>query len=99
MRFCLEDSSENITAIAGKVLGVTKGGNTATAVKPAGIKATAEAPAGLATTFGDPPPPGDPGGGDPGGALPAPIAGGAGITSIMVTAMVTATAAADRTIS
>ena len=99
MRFCLEDSSENITAIAGKVLGVTKGGNTATAVKPAGIKATAEAPARLATTFGDPPPPGDPGGGDPGGALPAPIAGGAGITSIMVTAMVTATAAADRTIS
>ena len=39
----------------------------------------------------------DPGAGEPGGALPAPIAGGAGIISIMVTAMVTAAAAAERT--
>ena len=96
-RFRLVDSSENITAIAGKVLGVSKGGNTATAVKPAGTKATAEAATGLPTTLGDPPPPGDPGAGEPGGAPPAPIAGGAGIISIIVTAMVTAAAAAERT--
>ena len=52
------------------------GGNTATAVKPAGTKATADAAIGLPKTLGDAPPPEDPGAGEPGGAPPVPIAGG-----------------------
>ena len=73
------------------------GGNTATAVKPAGTKATADAAAGLPKTLGVAPPPEDPGTGEPGGAPPAPIAGGAGIMSIIVTAITTAATAAERT--
>ena len=76
---------------------MAKGGNTATAIKPAGTKATADAADGLPATLGDPPPPGDPGVGEPGGAPPASIAGRAGIISIMVTATVTAATAAERT--
>ena len=78
--------------MAGKVLGVAKGGNTATAVSPAGTKATAEAAEGLARIVGDPPPPSDPGWATPGGALPGAIADGAGFKSscVAATAMVTA---------
>ena len=93
----LVGSSENITAIAGKVLGVSKGGNTATAVKPAGTKATAAAATGLVAMLGDPPPPGASGVGEPGGVFPGSMRGRVGIISIKVAAIVTATAATART--
>ena len=49
--------SENITAIAGKLLAVSKGGNTATALSPRGTRFSIvwDAP------FGEAPPPGVPG--------------------------------------
>ena len=58
--------SLHITATAGTVRGVAKGGKTATAVKPAGTRARTLP--GL--VLGWPPPPGDPGVGVPGGISP-----------------------------
>ena len=54
-------SSENITATAGKLLAVSKGGNTATALSPAGTRFNVVCSA----PFGGAPPPGVPGGGFP----------------------------------
>ena len=54
-------SSENITATAGKLLAVSKGGNTATALSPTGTRFNVVCGA----PFGEAPPPGVPGGGFP----------------------------------
>ena len=54
-------SSENITATAGNVLAVSKGGNTATALSPAGTRLRVV----WGAPFGEAPPPGVPGGGFP----------------------------------
>ena len=53
--------SENITAIAGKLLAVSKGGNTATALSPLGTRFSVV----WGAPFGEAPPPGVPGGGFP----------------------------------
>ena len=49
--------SENITAIAGKVLAVSKGGNTATALNPKGTRFNIV----WGAPIGEAPPPGAPG--------------------------------------
>ena len=54
-------SSANITATAGKLLAVSKGGNTATALSPAGTRFSVVCGA----PFGGAPPPAVPGGGFP----------------------------------
>ena len=57
----IDGSSANMTASASTVLGVAKGGKTATAFKPAGTNARTEGDA----PFGDAPPPIVPGCGFP----------------------------------
>ena len=58
MRFLLVGFSVNITALAGKVLGISKGGNTATAGNPGGTRANDWAKDGFEKSVGKPPPPG-----------------------------------------
>ena len=58
-----------MTPIAGTVLGLRNGGNTLTAVKPAGTNAKDAPRVGLGTA-GEAPPPGSPGAGAPDGKAP-----------------------------
>ena len=63
-------SSVNINPTASIVLGFSKGGNTATGVKPLGTSANESARVGIRMFVGKPPPPRAPTGVDPTGAEP-----------------------------
>ena len=62
-------ASSNITPTAGTVLWKVQGGNTETAIKPAGTRAKEAARVGLGLV-GSPPPPGSPGWGASASELP-----------------------------